>query len=206
MNGRAVSKERADRALLSMVPPRDYETWKNIGISYKAAGGDVDTFLQWSASDPDNYDEAQARKLFEHVSEDGRITAGTLFWHAKRAGWVEDASDSFVVQVPSTVLPSAIDLSPVQQAVAQLEALFEPGEYVNLSVRAKWSEKRCKWGPADGGACYERDDLIARLQSEGFGGVLDGYEPEAGIWVCQNPTDGTGRGKGKTTAWRHARR
>ena len=41
MSGRVVSKERADSALLSMVPPRDYETWKNIGISYKAAGGDL---------------------------------------------------------------------------------------------------------------------------------------------------------------------
>lgn len=204
MSGRVVSKERADSALLSMVSPRDYETWKNIGISYKAAGGDVDTFLRWSSSDPDNYDEAQARRLFEHVSENGRITAGTLFWHAKRAGWVEDASDSSVIQAPSAAQPSAMDLSPVQQAVAQLVALFEPGEYVNLSVRANWSEKRCKWEPTDGGTCYERDDLIARLQSEGFGGVLDGYEPEAGIWVCQNPTNGAGRGKGRTTAWRHA--
>ena len=88
--------------------------------------------------------------------------------------------------------------------MTQLEALFKPGEYVNLTVHAKWSEKRGKWGPADAGTCYERDDLIARLQEENFGGALDGYEPEAGIWVCQNPTDGTGRGKDKTSAWRHA--
>lgn len=204
MSGHVDPKARADSALLSMMPPRDYETWKNIGISYKAAGGDVDTFLRWSATDPDNYDDAQARRLFENVSEDGRITAGTLFWHAKRAGWEEDASDALAAQSSVVSFPSAVDLTPIQQTVAQLEALFEPGEYVNLSVRAKWSEKRRKWEPADGGTCYERDELIARLQSEGFGGVLDRYEPEAGIWVCQNPTDGTGRGKDRTTAWRHA--
>ena len=45
MSAFATPKEKADSALLSMSPPRDYETWKNIGISYKAAGGDLDTFL-----------------------------------------------------------------------------------------------------------------------------------------------------------------
>lgn len=38
-------KEKADLAFLSMEPPKNYETWKNIGISYEAAGGDHDTFL-----------------------------------------------------------------------------------------------------------------------------------------------------------------
>ena len=33
-------KEKADLAFLSMEPPKNYETWKNIGISYEAAGGD----------------------------------------------------------------------------------------------------------------------------------------------------------------------
>lgn len=38
MRGVIDSKERADDALLFLTPPRDYETWKDIGISYKAAG------------------------------------------------------------------------------------------------------------------------------------------------------------------------
>ena len=74
-------KEKADLAFLSMEPPKNYETWKNIGISYEAAGGDHDTFLSWCSRDPD-----VTRKLFEHVDEGGRITAGTLFWHAANAG------------------------------------------------------------------------------------------------------------------------
>lgn len=28
-------KEKADLAFLSMEPPKNYETWKNIGISYE---------------------------------------------------------------------------------------------------------------------------------------------------------------------------
>lgn len=79
-------KEKADLAFLSMEPPKNYETWKNIGISYEAAGGDHDKFLSWCSHDPEKYDEAVTRKLFEHVDEGGRITAGTLFWHAANAG------------------------------------------------------------------------------------------------------------------------
>ena len=67
-------KEKADLAFLSMEPPKNYETWKNIGISYEAAGGDHDTFLSWCSHDPEKLDEG------------GRITAGTLFWHAANAG------------------------------------------------------------------------------------------------------------------------
>ena len=206
------NKERADSALLSMAPPRDYDTWKNIGISYKAAGGDLETFLQWSAGDPEKYDEATARKLFENVAEDGKptiptkITAGTLYWHAHLAGWSGGPTDSDTGFTPDKGddAPAPLDLEPVQQAVAQIEALFEPGELVNISVMAKWNERQHKWTPADGGTCYERDDLLDRLQDEGFDGVLDGYQPEAGVWICQNPTDGTGRGADRTVRWRHA--
>lgn len=206
MSAFATPKEKADSALLSMSPPRDYETWKNIGISYKAAGGDLDTFLGWSGSDPDNYDEAQARRLFEHVNEDGQITAGTLFWHAYRNGWKGGfcGDDDGWKPKKTDDAPKPLDLEPVQQAIAQIEALFEPGEYVNVSVKAKWSDKTHKWQPADGGVCYERDELIEKLQDEDFGGVLSGYDPEAGVWVCQNPTNGEGRGKDRTARWRHA--
>ena len=169
MRGVIDSKERADDALLFLTPPRDYETWKDIGISYKAAGGDVDTFLRWSASDPEKYDEKVARQLFENVSADGRITAGTLFWHARRAGWTGEDPDGNNTAIPTPEPSPAREPTPVEQAVTQLEALFKPGEYVNLTVHAKWSEKRGKWGPADAGTCYERDDLIARLQEENFG-------------------------------------
>lgn len=200
----ATDRERADSALLSMAPPPDYETWKNIGISYKAAGGDLDTFLAWSGSDPSNYDEAQARRLFEHVEQEGRITAGTLFWHAQQAGWQDGGVDGVWAPAKADKAPRPLDLAPVEQMAAQLRALFEPGEQVNVSVHARWVEGRHKWEPADGGRCYERDQLIGLLESPGCGGVLDGYEPEAGVWLCQNPTDGTGRGKAKTTAYRHA--
>lgn len=203
----ASDKERADDALLSMDPPRDYDTWKDVSISYKAAGGDEGTYLTWCKRDPEKYDKETARKLFEHVEQDGRITAGTLFWHARQHGWTGGRVSERTAHPTSSKapdLPRISDLTPIQQAVAQLKALFEPGEHVNLSVRARWDERRRKWQPADGGACYERDELIGLLQSEGFGGVLEGYQPEAGIWVCQNPTDGTGRGKGKAAAYRHA--
>ena len=202
----ATPKEKADDALLSMAPPKDYPTWKNIGISYKAAGGDLSTFLRWSSSDPDNYDEEQARKLFENVSEEGKVTAGTLFWHARENGWQGGVSTEEPSHAASTdeITPEPLKLDPVQQAVTQIETLFEPGEFVNISVGAKWDEKRGKWEPADGGTCYERDELIELLQDEDCGGIFKGFEPEAGVWVCQNPTNGTGRGKSRTVRWRHA--
>lgn len=206
-------KDKADSALLSMVPPKDYETWKNIGISYKAAGGDLDTFLHWSASDPSNYDEKTARRLFENVAENGKITAGTLYWHAAQNGWRYERDMTATAAQPrksKQAIPQdkPLDLAPVEQTIAMLTALFEPGEQVNIQVRARWKEGAeegsGKWEPADGGTCYERDELVRMLREGEIQQLLKGYTKDAGVWVCQNPTNGEGRGKERTVKWRHA--
>lgn len=198
-----VDKERADSALLSMEPPTDYDTWKDVSIAYKAAGGDVDTYLAWCARDPAKYDEKVARKLFENVDEDGAITASTLFYHAKAAGWV-DARGGSAAAVAATRTPPVLELDETQQIVSQITALFEPGEWVNVQTASAWNERQRKWVPADEGVCFERDDLIDRLTNDEWGEVFRGYHPEAGAWFCQNPTNGEGRGKDRTVRWRHA--
>ena len=201
----ATEKDKADDALLSMHPPRDYETWKNIAIAYKAAGGDLDTFLSWSSRDPEKYDEATARRLFEHVTADGKIKAATLFWYARQNGWA-GGFGSNATSNPSqkSEEPKHADLEPHEQIIAMLLALFEPGEQVNLTIRGKWSDKREKWEPGDGGKCYERDALVDAFRKGEVKQIMEGFVQEAGAWICQNPTDGTGRGKDKTTAYRHA--
>jgi RecA-family ATPase len=198
-------KAVADDALLSIdCAATSYDAWKNICISYKSAGGDLDTFLRWCGSDPSRYSEKEAARLFESVSADGKTGPGTLFFYARQAGWHSPAVRGSLPATPTDQGAAPLDLPPVEQMVTQIEALFDPGDQVNVAVKARFDEKRGKWQPADGGTCYERDELVSLLRRPGFGGVFEGYVSEAGAWVCQNATDGTGRGKGRIRRWRTA--
>lgn len=62
------------------------EEWLKIGMAYKAAGGDFETWDAWSRQGG-CYDGAAARSTWDSISPVGGITAGTLFWKAKEHGW-----------------------------------------------------------------------------------------------------------------------
>ena len=194
-------KARADDALLSTLPPREYHLWVNVSIGYKAAGGDVETYLRWCALDPDKFDERVARRLFESVDANGAISARTLYWYAMQNGWHDDHGST--VRVSHSTPEPLVGLSPQEQTVAQIAALFEPGEIVNVCMAAAWNEKHQKWQPAGYGTSYERDKLIGLVQND-YDGFLDGFEPKAGAWLCCNPLDGMRRKNECVTAWRHA--
>ncbi|MFZ4539415.1 AAA family ATPase [Propionivibrio sp.] len=81
--------DRAVSALQSLDPNCDRDAWVKRGMAYHAAGGDFDTFDQWSAG-ADNYTAAGARDAWRSFKDtQGGVTAGALFGMARDAGWTE---------------------------------------------------------------------------------------------------------------------
>ena len=102
-----------------------YDEWKNIGISFKAAGGELSDWLAWCSIDASRYDERTARKLYDSVSEDGAITANTLWKLAWNAGW--DWHERFTALPKVKRIPEAREFdSDDEQAITQLCAMFQP--------------------------------------------------------------------------------
>ncbi|CAM2180414.1 Helicase [Paraburkholderia sacchari] len=80
-------QERARSALIALDASCDRNEWVRVGMAFKAAGGEVDTWLQWCATGA-NYDgERAARSAWQSFKPNGGIGAGTLFLMARNAGW-----------------------------------------------------------------------------------------------------------------------
>lgn len=89
--------DRAHNALFSLPADCDHDTWVKIGMAYHAAGGDFDSFNQWSATAP-SYKPQDCKntwKSFKHTP--GGVGAGTLFGMARDHGWKE----SYPIALPS---------------------------------------------------------------------------------------------------------
>lgn len=167
-----------------------YEDWKNIGIAFKAAGGTLSDWLSWCSIDATRYEEKTAKRLFESVDEDGAITAKSLWKRAWLAGWDWRERYEKVPKVKTIPKPHEFD-SCDEQAIAQLEAMFEPGEYVNIVTKATKNDKG-KWVPSGYGKQYIRANLCDAIRERGLEKAIGGYNAEAGVWLRVNPMDGNG--------------
>jgi len=80
--------EKADAALMAIPTPGEGErdAWVRIGMAYKAAGGDFDTWDAWSRRG-DGYERRAARDTWNSMKADGGITEATLYHTAARHGW-----------------------------------------------------------------------------------------------------------------------
>ena len=192
------------RSALSMLYASDYgyDEWKNVGIAFKAAGGTLDDWLAWCSIDAARYEEDTARKLYDNVSEDGAITANSLWKRAWSAGW--DWREKFDRLPKVAKIPKPREFSSQDaQAVAQIEAMFEPGEHVNVVTKATKNNKG-KWVPSGYGHQYVREELCDAIRERGLEEALGGYNREAGVWLRVNPTDGRGVSDANVTACRNA--
>ena len=192
------------RSALSMLYASDYDyaEWKDIGIAFKAAGGTLDDWLAWCSIDASRYEEKPARRLFESVSEDGPITANSLWKRAWNAGW--DWHEQYDKAPKVHRIPKALAFdSQGEQAIAQLEAMFEPDEFVNIVTKVS-RNKDGKIVPSGYGKHYRRDELCAAIRERGLEAAIGGYDHDAGVWVRVNPTDGRGVGDANITVFRNA--
>lgn len=179
-----------------------YDEWKNIGIAFKAAGGELADWLAWSSIDASNYDEAVATRLFNSVDEDGAITANSLWKRAWDAGW--DWREKYDKLPKVAQIPPHVDMDGAgEQAVAQLEAMFEPDDIVNIVTKATRNDKG-KWVPSGYGQRFVCSELCADIRARGLDAAIGKYNREAGVWLRTNPTNGKGISDADVTAYRNA--
>lgn len=84
-------RERVLSALASIDANCSYSTWRDVVFSVHSTGWtDAEAIARtWSQSAPDDYDETAFSQLWKSCKPDGAITLGTLFHHAKEAGWTD---------------------------------------------------------------------------------------------------------------------
>ena len=80
--------DRARDALYAIPPDLPRDEWVRAGMGFHAAGGDFDTFNDWSAG-AGNYDAAAARDTWKSFKPGKGLGAGTLFKMARDHGWTE---------------------------------------------------------------------------------------------------------------------
>lgn len=182
---------KARSALLTLyASDYGYDDWKDIGISFKAAGGELSDWLSWCSIDATRYDERVATRLYESVDQDGPITENTLWKRAWDAGWRWRERYESVPIVRMVPEPEKFDGGSAQ-AIAQLEAMFCPDEYVNIVTEAA-KNKKGKWCPARNGKFYRRSELCDAIRERGLEAAIGGYNHEAGVWLRVNPMTGDG--------------
>lgn len=81
--------DRARDALYSIPPDLPHGEWLRAAMGFHAAGGDFDTFNDWSA--PRNNPQ-KCRDTWRGIEPDKGIGAGTLFHMARDAGWTENST------------------------------------------------------------------------------------------------------------------
>ena len=79
--------DRARDALHAIPSDCDYTAWLKSGMAFHAAGGDFDTFNEWSASAPSYKAQDCRAKWRSFKATPGGITAGALFGMARDHGW-----------------------------------------------------------------------------------------------------------------------
>lgn len=179
-----------------------YDEWKNIGISFKAAGGEKSDWLAWCSVDAANYDERVASRLYDSVDAEGEITANTLWKLAWNAGW--EWHERFERAPTVKMVPKPIELeSGDMQAITQLEAMFGPDELVNIVTKATLNNKG-KLVPSGYGFTRRRSELCDAIREHGLDSVLGGYDRDAGVWLRINPMKGSGISDTDVAACRYA--
>jgi hypothetical protein len=84
---------RASDALYSIPPDLPRDGWVKAGMGFNAAGGDFDTFDNWSAQ-AGNYNAADCRDVWRSFKPGRGVGAGSLFGMARDAGWTDGNASS----------------------------------------------------------------------------------------------------------------
>jgi hypothetical protein len=88
VNGHDIN--RARDALYSIPPDVSHDPWVKAGMAFHAAGGDFETFDQWSAP-AGNYNSQDCASTWRSFkSTPGGVGAGSLFRMAREHGWNEN--------------------------------------------------------------------------------------------------------------------
>lgn len=192
------------------------DSWLRVGMALKAEGFGCDTWDDWSRNtDPNRYNEGECARLWDGFGGEG-VTGGTVCWLAEQQGWsgTTEGAPFFTTAKPRQkqaaptypVIPGVANplplkqppTDPAEQLRAQLNALFVPGELVNVNVRGvEWDARQGKYVPTGWGEFHRTEDVDAAE-------LLANVKPNGGAFVRVNAMDGKGGSNANATAWRHA--
>jgi len=203
----------------------DYQTWVNVGMAIKSAGGDWTMWEEWSRRDPERYHTGECEAKWDSYNSAG-ITKNTLFKMAYEGGyrsggwngeggeldWNDEINDDLVVvdkawlETSEFREPSDQEWNPVDEIRKYLEVLFAAEESVGYVIDAYYDEKKQKWHPNRSGN-YDRTagQLLEELgNAKSVKDVFFDYNEDAGVWIRFNPLDGQGVKNDNVTEYRYA--
>lgn len=160
----------------------NYALWSGVSIAYARAGGSFETWSEWCEGDSDKAIEITPKR-FEGFRKTGKETPDQakrkiIKWAAEMGGF--------------KAKPEPMDVSPEEQALLYLQAMFEPDEMINVYPRGPWTPKQIYAG-----------DLVCDLEEKTVSAALGGYDREKGVYIEINPADDGPRSKEGVTAFRH---
>lgn len=178
-----------------------YQEWVNVGMALKAEGYDCSVWDDWSRNDK-RYKAGECERKWRSFNGSSKpITGATIVQMAKDNGYVphsfagdgcmewndviEYDGDGVTYEIQKT-------LTPTEQLITYLEALFEPNEKVGYVTNDVWQDSEGKWMPSKG--VYDRTsaELISSLKKhpDDLGATIGDWKEECGAWIRFNPVDG----------------
>ena len=216
------------RELLRHIPcgSLSYQEWTNIGAALRKEGLPCSLWDEWSATDTARYHSGECEKKWRTFGNySGReVTMGTVYHMAESFGWTPAQSmktygwddlittdearstgwhhDDTVQNMPAV----QEDYSAIRDITDYLSGLFEPEDRVCIVTTASQDEDG-KWRPYGGSAsrtCKQLLDSLAKHKDTPISDTFGTTNDDAGVWVCFNPMDGTGRKNSSVTSFRYA--
>jgi putative DNA primase/helicase len=185
----ASDTDRARDALHTIPPDLDRTAWVKAGMGFHAAGGDFDTFDQWSAQ-ADSYNAAAARATWRSFkAAPGGVGAGSLFGMAREHGWTErSASDR---PRPAPAAPRKAAAPPRKPAPGMSPAQVWERCHPAIAAHPYIARKQAQGVPLDGLRVVPADDPL-RIMREPMAGalVLPGYSADGLLQSLQFVTTG----------------
>ena len=203
-----------------------YQEWTNVGAALHHEGLPCGIWDEWSATDPARYKPGECERKWKTFGRYGGtdVTMGTVYHMAQEFGWVpadsmktygwddlittdEDRSAGWYHAETVQDLPKVQeDYSPIRDITDYLSALFEPEEKVCIVTTAS-QDADGKWRPYGGNTsrtCKQILDTLAKYKETPISDTFGTTNDDAGVWVCFNPMDGTGRKNSSVTSFRYA--
>ncbi len=159
-------QDREKEALYALSPDCSRDEWVKIAMAYKAAGGNFDTFNEWSKNAPARYDSQNCRQTWDGITPAGGITAATLYGLAKSAGYIYHAKRQAPVKSPAMPQKQA----PASVVSAVYEYRDRHGNLRALNIRYEPKGFRPRYALTDNPDVGAFDDpkQWARKKPEGF--------------------------------------
>jgi hypothetical protein len=152
-----------------------YDLWIELGMAFHAAGGEFADFDEWS-SRGDNYrDTEDARTHWESFTARGGVGVGTLWHHAREAGWQPPERPRPTVEemfgdVPDSETPDPAQSVPTEAALRREVDALTPGATIDALLRRIVCIDAIRG--SDTTARRWSDDVAERIRS-----------PKAAVWA-----------------------